>query len=241
MTQGSRPDPSPGTLDLPIFSDGDESLILPATDVPPGQPWWRRRWVMASIAAALLVVLGVSVAGAVALSRRPHLALRYQRASQGNLELAINATGQVQSGVYTITYTGTAKIASIAVKVGDSVAAGEVVAALDTTSLQDAVNQAQASVDSAQTALDNAQDNADQVAAQTQADLQAAYDQEQLAIQTCNTPAPTTTATPVVTPTPPNTSGCIQHAKDQYASARAQASQQNATARAQAASRRCLP
>lgn len=248
MSLGPRPNPARGALDLPTFDDGDETLILPVTGVPPSTSWWRDRRAVAIVAAALLLLIVVGIIATLLLNRPSGPTLQYQRAGLGNLELSVSATGPVQSGVYSITFSGSAKLATIAVKVGDSVTAGETVATLDATSLQDAVNQAQAAVSAAQTALDNAQTNAAQVAAQTQANLQAAYDQEQQAIQACNTPTPTPTTTtttaphstfnPTPTPTPAATatggnSTCIQRAEDQYTAAQAQANAQDATAQAQ--------
>lgn len=248
MSLGSRPDPARGALDLPSFADGEDTLILPASgasDTPPSNSWWRNRRTVAIVAAALLLLAAIGVVATLLLTRPSGPTLQYQRARLGNLELSISAAGPVQSGIYNITFSGSAKIATIAVKVGDTVTQGQTVATLNATSLQDAVNQAQAAVSAAQTALNNAQANADQVAAQTQANLQAAYDQEQLAIAACSgatpTPGPSTfnptpTPTPIFTATATPTSGnsaCIQRAQDQYAAAQAQAAAQQATAQNQ--------
>lgn len=244
MTLGSQPDLPRGTLSPPTFSDGDETLNSPARKGEADTPWWRERRVVVLIAAALLLLVGASVTTALLLARRSNITLQYQRVAQGNLELTVSASGPVRSGIYTITFSGSAKIATIAVAVGDVVTAGEALATLDATSLQDAVNQAQANAAAAQTALDNAQTHVDQVSAQTQADLQAAYDQEQLAIQACHTPTPTpepSPGTPTPTPTasatasatPTGNETCIQHAEDQFAAAQAQATAQNAAAQAE--------
>jgi multidrug efflux pump subunit AcrA (membrane-fusion protein) len=219
-----RQGPTYDALDLPGLETGDETLA----DLGPelkAVPWWRRRWVVIT-SAALLVVILLGVVLVVLRSLRPRVVYLDQPAAVGNLTLTISATGPVQGAVYNVDFSGSGKIAEIDVKLGQQVIAGQTLAKLDMTSLQDAVNQAQASVDQAQTGLDNASTNEDKVQAQTDAQVAAAYDQEQNAIYTCDHPPQGQTAAP----------NCVQAAEDQFAAAQAQADAQNAAAAAQVSS-----
>lgn len=205
-------------LDLPGL-DSDEGTLEDLMPAPPSPAWWRRRWVVITAAVVLAIILLVGVLGIVrALRSRPTYLT--QQVTQGNLTLTVNATGPVQGAVYGVSFSGSGKIATINVKVGQQVKAGQTLATLDATSLQDAINQAQAAVAQAQTALDNAQNNQGKVQAQTAAQLAVALDQEQNALNVCATET-----------NPP--SNCKQVAEDQYASAQAQADAQNAAAEAQ--------
>lgn len=220
----SRNEPRPDLLDLPGFDDGAETEVR--VEAIPGTPfgsWWRRRWIVV-VVAVLVVALTVGGIGVAARLRTGKVTYQYGKVARGNLALTVGATGPVQTAVYNVNFSGTGKIASVDVAVGQQVAAGQKLATLDTTSLRDAVNQAQVAVSTAQTGLDNAQTNQSKVNTQTQAQLNAAYDQEQNAIYACQHP-------PAQQPTP--APDCQQLAQDQYASAQAQANVQNAQAQAQ--------
>ena len=65
--------------------------------------------------------------------------------------------GPLQGGMYNVVFSGTGKIAEIDVNVGQAVREGQILAKLDKTSLEDAVNQAQAGVRIAETTLSNGQ------------------------------------------------------------------------------------
>lgn len=145
--------PSNQLLSLPDTNDDD------ATQGPGGRPpWWRRRGPIFSIALVLLIIL----LGGIFISflNRPRAAvLQYQNVTQGDIALTVSATGPLQSATYNLVFvgaSGSGKIDEMDVKVGDSVKAGQVLAKLDKTSLQDAVNQAQAGVKNAQASLNAA-------------------------------------------------------------------------------------
>ena len=202
-------------LDLPNFYDDDTDFEGDELSLAK-RPWYRqRRWV-ALIAAALVVAIVAGVVGVAAASGSAPITYQTSQAATGNLVVSVSATGPIQSSTYDVSFSGSGKITEIDVKVGQQVKAGQVLAKLDPTSLQDAVNQAQASVNSAQTSLNNAYNNQSLVQAQTQANLSVAYNQEQTSIANCK-----------------GVQSCIDAAQAQYASAVAQANSQNSGAQAQ--------
>lgn len=206
---------SDAPLDLPNFYDDDTDLD--AEDLTPlSRPWYRQRRWIALIAAALLVAIVAGIVGVVAASGPAPITYQTTQAATGNLVVTVSATGPIQSAAYDVSFSGSGKITEIDVKVGQQVKSGQILARLDPTSLQDAVNQAQASVSSAQTSLNNAYTNRSQVQAQTQANLAVAYNQEQTAIANCK-----------------GVQSCINAAQAQYASSQAQANSQNSGAQAQ--------
>ncbi|HEV7129966.1 MAG TPA: efflux RND transporter periplasmic adaptor subunit [Ktedonobacterales bacterium] len=246
-------DPVHGMLDLPGFDDGDETVVTPAVpnEGAPATPWWRMPWwrmpwwrnpwwrSRAALigGAALLLLLCSGLTLWLILTHQSPVVYQTVKVSQGDLMLSISATGPIQGATYDVGFTGNGKLASINVKVGDTVTAGQTLATLDTTSLQDAFNQAQAAVSAAQTAVSDAQTNQQNVQAQTQAQVQVALDQMQAACSTSavtgNSPGnPTPTPTATATPTSGGSSAC-QIATDQYAAAQAQAATQNAVAQTQ--------
>ena len=158
-------------LTLPDSDDADDQSDLPG---PQLLPWWRRRSAIVAIAALSLFFLVGSLTLVVFQSQMPVITYRYQRVTQSNFSLTISATGPLQSSTYDINFAGTGKIAEIDVKVGQTVKQGQVVAKLDITSLQDAVNQAQAEVTAAQTAVNSGQAGSDATQGLSQAIIAAA-------------------------------------------------------------------
>jgi HlyD family secretion protein len=170
-----------------------------------------RAWQLS--AAVVLVALLIGLGAAVVHSFSPQVLVA--KAKQGNLTISFPTIGTLQSASYDATFTGAGRVAEVDVNLGDQVTSGQTLAKLDTTLLQDAVNQAQAAVNGAQTALNDASANVNQVQAQTSADLNSAYDVEQKAIGSCG-----------------GRTACIQAAQDAYAAAQAHADSANATAQA---------
>lgn len=171
MSQQSQ-SPDEQLLSLPDFNDNspdDQDTLL-----PPRPPWWRRRRVIIVIAVILLLVLLGGLLFPLIRGRNRTNTYQFQKVTQGDFSLSINATGPLQSSVYNLTFTGTGKITEIDVKVGQTVKKNQVLAQLDKTSLQDAVDQAQAGVLTAQTAQANAQANFNKIQAQSLASVQAA-------------------------------------------------------------------
>ncbi|WP_376795816.1 efflux RND transporter periplasmic adaptor subunit [Thermogemmatispora sp.] len=208
---------------IPDFYDQETQIFEELSPAEPRRPWWRqRRWQVLIGLILLFVLIGGSVLTVVAL-RRGRVTYQYQRVARGTFTQVVSATGTLQGTVYNVTAPTSGKITALYVSVGQQVRAGQVLAKLDSTSLQDAVNQAQAQVNAAQTALTDAQNNLSKVEAQANASLATAYDQEQNALYNCDHPA-------LNQAVPPN---CKQLAEDQYAQAQSQAAAQIASAQAQ--------
>ena len=162
-------------LQLPNFNDDDDAGgAVPLRPVRTRTPWWRRRGPIIGIAAFLLIVLvGALLLGFLRRGTRT-ATLAYGQVSTGNFALTVSTTGPVQSGVYNVVFSGSGRLTEIDVAVGQTVTKGQVLAKLDKTSLQDAVNAAQASVLSAQTGVANAQNSYGKAAGQSQASANAA-------------------------------------------------------------------
>src|SRR5256714_9776842 len=144
-------------LTLPGYSNGLNDL---GNVKGPKRPWWRRRGVIIGFVLLVLVVLVGGFVYAKMGSSAP-TTYQYQQVTQGDLALTVSATGPLQSpATYNLVATGTGKINAINVRVGQRVNKGQVLAQLDTVALQDAVNQAQASVNADQDALNTAEVNA---------------------------------------------------------------------------------
>ena len=176
MSQSTQ-SPEEQLLSLPDFSaiapDEQESTFPPS----PRPPWWRRRGGIITIILVVLVILA-SILAFVYLNRQRPITYQFQQATQGNFSLTVSATGPLQSAIYNLVFTGTGTgtvtISEIDVSVGQTVTKGQVLAKLNKTSLQDAVNTAQAGVLTAQTGVNTAQANLSKAQAQSNANVQSA-------------------------------------------------------------------
>ncbi len=143
-----------GLLSLPSFHD-DEDLFDedPSSSVLPSRH--RRIFIILSILLLVLLLVG----GVLVVKYRMHSVYQTKRVTWGNLVLTVDASGLLHSNIYTVNFMGTGKLAAVNVTVGQQVKKGQMLARLDSTSLQNALNEAQANVAAAQTALDNANAN----------------------------------------------------------------------------------
>lgn len=155
-------------ISLPDFGDDDDQDALSG----PIRPRRRRRWIIA-IAVLLLIAILAGLFFAFRPGRKT-VAYQYQKVSQGDFSLTVNSTGPLQSGTYNLVFSGTGKIAEIDVTVGQTVKQGQVLAKLDKTSLQDAINTAQAQVLSAQAILNGDESSYSKTLGQSQASVNAA-------------------------------------------------------------------
>jgi len=159
-------------LSLPDFSAiAPEDQVAP---LPPRRPWWRRRRGIITIILIALLILAGFLVFFLYLGRQRPITYQFQQAIQGNFSLTVSATGPLQSAIYNLVFTGTGTISEIDVSVGQTVTKGQVLAKLNKTSLQDAVNTAQAGVLSAQTGVNTAQANLSKAQAQSNANVQSA-------------------------------------------------------------------
>jgi HlyD family secretion protein len=163
------PDPDEGTLSLPNFND--PSLDDKTNALLPRRPWWRQRRVQLVIAVLLLLALVTGVVLPLIRGAQRTISYQMQAVTQADFTLSVSTTGPIQSSVYNLVFSGSGSISEIDVKVGQTVKKNQVLAKLDPTSLQDAVNQAQAAVLTAQTSMGNAQATLGTTQAQSQASL----------------------------------------------------------------------
>src|SRR6266566_4268411 len=190
--------PEEQVLSLPDFSaiapDEQESTFPPS----PRPPWRRRRRGIITIILIALLILAGFLAFFLYLGRQRPITYQFQQAIQGNFSLTVSATGPLQSAIYNLVFTGTGTISEIDVSVGQTVTKGQVLAKLNKTSLQDAVNTAQAGVLSAQTGMNTAQANLSKAQAQSNANVQSAQvalNNAQASLSTTQTQSKTSVAT----------------------------------------------
>lgn len=120
----------------------------------------RRRRIIISTVVVAIVLAASGAATAYAVNRPVPLTQRYVlgTVATGDLTSTLTYTGSVSKANQKSLYFPTSgKVASVNAVAGDSVGAGDVIATMDTTSLSQAVNAAQANLDQANLALWNAQ------------------------------------------------------------------------------------
>lgn len=140
-------------LTLPAMNNGADLSMPGSTAKKP--PRWRRRTGMVVIVLVLLAALAAGLFYML-FGRQSPPSYQYGQATQGNLSLSVEATGPVQSpATYNLVASTNGIIEKIDVTVGQKVSQGQVLAELDKTALQDAVNEAQASVNADQDTLYN--------------------------------------------------------------------------------------
>jgi multidrug efflux pump subunit AcrA (membrane-fusion protein) len=154
----------------------------PEEEEPQAGSSRRRRLLYTGLALVLVLVLvggGLFIRGHFLGTKAP--TYQYTSVISGNVTVQVSATGPVaSSAVYNLNFPGSGKLIELDVSVGQQVKAGQVLAKIDPTALNDAVNSAQASVNSAWIGYQNALLNLKDVKA-------------------ANDPCPTT-ATPPATP-----------------------------------------
>ncbi len=169
----------------------------------PGQGFFQRRRLLL-IGLAALAILAL-IGGGFLLSSRVFRStpVQYQFASTttGNVTIRVSATGPVGStAIYNLNFPSSGKLIELDVSVGQVVQAGQRLAKIDPTALQDAVNQAQAQADSAWTNYQNALLNLKDVKAQ-------------------NDPCPTSATPPASAKTQAQCTQAIDQAQEQVNSA----------------------
>ena len=141
----------------------------------------RRRLIIGGTVVVLLAVLGGIILHALQPAAVP-LAFTNGVVVRDNLTITTSSSGQVTSGIYNLNFLTSGKIAEIDVSPGQIVQAGQLLAKIDPTQLQDALNSAQNSFNAAGISLNNAYTN------QTNSNA-VAYDNYQQALVSAGTNA----------------------------------------------------
>lgn len=140
--RGSLKYTSPRDLDDLLEMDDLDDESLEAARKP------RRWWIVAASGALVFAVIAGFLVVRSQNAKAP-VTYQTQTIAQGNLTLTVSGAGPVQAALYNLNFTASGRIAQIDVQVGQTVKAGQTLAKLDTTSLQDSLNQAQLQANSA--------------------------------------------------------------------------------------------
>jgi multidrug efflux pump subunit AcrA (membrane-fusion protein) len=223
----------------PLIDDAEDADFTPMPPMPSARRR-RPRWLLWVIIALLVVLIGGGLFAFLRTSRSPSVQYTQSAATAGNLTVSVAGSGPVEpNAVYNLNFSASAPITAIYVKVGDRVKKGQKLAALDPTTLQDAVNSAQQTVNSAQTSLNQAATSLADTRTQQATSLSVAKLNEEKALTACTptsssssagasptvgagAPTPTPTATPNTSATATAESNCQQLARDQYTQAQQQ-------------------
>lgn len=145
--------PYPAHDQLFDFTDEDDEVVP-----DQGSSLSRRRVIIGVAALLVLVIVGIVIVNATHAAKVP---LRYTTTAvvRDNLTVTTATTGQISSGVYNLNFPTGGKIAEIDVTSGQNVKAGQILAKLDPTTLQDSLSSAQSGFNSAQVSLNNAYTN----------------------------------------------------------------------------------
>ncbi len=109
------------------------------------------KWVASAVSLAALTVLAACSRGTTSTT-----AQRSATLEKGDMTATVSATGNIQPEAdVRVVFQSTGTVAEVAVKIGDRVKKGDVLAKLDTIDLDLALLQSQASLEQAQNALDN--------------------------------------------------------------------------------------
>ena len=147
----------------------DDEVQIDTLSMPPERRSRRRRWIVTLIVVVILLALGGGGVFYYMQSTAPApLQYTQQAATVGNLTLTVSASGPLTAKAeYDMNFATTGQVSAINVHIGQQVKAGQALATIQSTSLQDALNQAQHSVDAAQVTYNDAVSNG---ASQTQLD-----------------------------------------------------------------------
>lgn len=152
--------------------------------LPPKPQSRQRNWMMpVALAGAFVLILGWVI---IYLSVfRTHSVQYIQQVTRiGNLQVSVAALGPIQPrATYTMNFTISGQVQSIKVRIGQQVKAGQTLATLNATTLQDNLTAAQHKLSAAQTAYDDAAWNGDpqSVLDQDSANITSAQDAVQAA------------------------------------------------------------
>jgi len=116
----------------------------------------RRGWLIALVIVLIVILVGASAA-AYLLTRPPGVTYIQQAAAIGNLTVTVSGTGPVQpKAEYDMNFTVPGQVTAIDVQAGQQVKAGQTLAQIGSSILQDQVTAAQQKVTAAQVAYNDA-------------------------------------------------------------------------------------
>jgi HlyD family secretion protein len=130
--------------------------LFPDPDAPREKTsWWRhRRWTLAVVAVAIVLVVVLLATQAFGSSGPDY---RLSSATTENVDAVLNGVGTIEPvSQATVAFPVAGNVASVGVKVGDSVAVGQTLASLDGQSLSATLDQKQAALAQAQLSLSKA-------------------------------------------------------------------------------------
>ncbi|TMB81591.1 MAG: HlyD family efflux transporter periplasmic adaptor subunit [Chloroflexi bacterium] len=144
----------------PLINDDEDIQVESLPPVPP-RPHRRRRWLIALVVIVILALLGGGgMFFYMQKTSMPPVQYTQQAATVGNISLTVSASGPISANAeYDMNFNVAGQVSAINVQVGQQVKAGQTLATLKSTSLQDAVTQAQQSVANAQTTYNDAVNN----------------------------------------------------------------------------------
>ena len=144
----------------PLINDDEDIQVESLPPVPP-RPHRRRRWLIALVVIVILALLGGGgMFFYMQKTSTPPVQYTQQAATAGNISLTVSASGPISANAeYDMNFNVAGQVSAINVQVGQQVKAGQTLATLKSTSLQDAVTQAQQSVANAQTTYNDAVNN----------------------------------------------------------------------------------
>ncbi len=166
----------------------DSNLDIEFTDLPPlfredeydsklVPPRRRRTWLIAMSVVLLLVLIGGGVFIYMRRSSASQVSYTTIPVSIGNLTQTVSASGPLQARAeYDMNFGASGQVQEIDVKVGQQVKAGQVLAKLNSLSLEDALTQAQQTTSGNQVAYNDALGSLANVNAQANAAIAVATD-----------------------------------------------------------------
>ncbi len=137
-----------------------------------------KRWMVLTIGLAAMALAGCSRGALVGSAADSIAGLQTETAAAGPLTATVGATGSVRANQSALlTFETTGRVASVAVQLGDQVRAGQVLAAMEASSLPSSISLAQVDLVAAERELEELLESS---AAQVQAQLALAQAQDAL-------------------------------------------------------------
>ncbi len=171
MSETSLHRNGPGQVSLQPFLHEEEN-----EDILPPLRKRNRVWVIVLLVVLLVVLLG-GVLFYVRRSSQSPVQYTQQAVNYGNITVTASATGPIDpKAEYDLNFAASGVVSEIDVHVGQQVKAGQVLAKLNSTSLQDALTQAQQTLTSDQVSYNDALNSQSAILSQANAAIATATD-----------------------------------------------------------------